>query len=431
MVPNRQDNNHPEHHSPVIVTIDGQQYDLTDFARHHQGGEEVIRHLNGKDISVLIRQVHSHDEKVWRILNFCKVDSSQPAQEQRCPVDKAWFYLQNNLKSKGLFNLSLFDVFFHYLLPISLFWLGVIYFLHSQPLLAGLLATLGSLKSVHFMHDLGHQAVFETGEGNRWATRWLGILLLGMDTRVFGSNHMIHHSFTNVVGEDEALENGPIKFHPDQGSPTPYQQFIWLFIMGMTGPYFWLGQFARLVPDFLYKYLPLPYGNWRKGTATQQAVLLTWHESAFALLRLAIMIYFLGFWLTIIPVVIAISFTAYIATLNHFHLPILTAKQEALSGKSFVECQAEVTQNWYWYPRWFWTWLSGGLDLHLAHHLFPTLPSFRLRRADREIRKFCEQFNLPYYEVTLLNAMRSAFYKTTDPNNDIFIEKANRFTQSS
>lgn len=403
----------------VIVTIDGEHYDLSLFASRHAGGSDVIEHLHGKDISVLLRQVHNDDAEVWRLLKSCRIYSGR--KPRRCPVtgstltqdEKDWFALFKKFKELGLFEAKVSDLTISFALPILGFWmLGIAASFFSFPL-ALLFLTLSASKSVHLLHDLGHHAIMRTGEQNRSLTRWLGIILLGMDTRVFCSNHMIHHSFTNVLEQDEALDNHPVVWHPDQGNPYSGQEKYWYAMLSVAGIYFWIGQFVRIVPKPLAKFFP--YQNWLKGNHRQSQVLMDFNDSALTLLRFAISFYFLGFWLTLAPAVIAVGITAFFASLNHFHLPIF--REEELKNDAFthISHQTHTTQSWYWRPRWLWSWLSGGLDSHLTHHLFPTMPSYNFAKANPYVREFCESHNLPYHECTFPKAVAKAHRKSTHP----------------
>lgn len=45
--------------------------------------------------------------------------------------------------------------------------------------------------------------------------------------------------------------------------------------------------------------------------------------------------------------------------------------------------------------------LTGNLSLQIEHHLFPDMPSIRLREASKEVRAICQEFDLPYTEGAL------------------------------
>jgi fatty acid desaturase len=50
--------------------------------------------------------------------------------------------------------------------------------------------------------------------------------------------------------------------------------------------------------------------------------------------------------------------------------------------------------------------LFGGLNNHIEHHLFPSMPTARLRRARRITREFCRRHGIAYREMSWLAAAR-------------------------
>ncbi|HET9690707.1 MAG TPA: fatty acid desaturase, partial [Acidimicrobiales bacterium] len=52
------------------------------------------------------------------------------------------------------------------------------------------------------------------------------------------------------------------------------------------------------------------------------------------------------------------------------------------------------------------TFLLGGLDLQIEHHLFPTMPRPNLREARPHVQSFCAANGLTYCETTLADSYR-------------------------
>jgi fatty acid desaturase len=50
--------------------------------------------------------------------------------------------------------------------------------------------------------------------------------------------------------------------------------------------------------------------------------------------------------------------------------------------------------------------LFGGLNNHIEHHVFPSMPTVRLRTARRITREFCRRHGIPYRETSWLQAAR-------------------------
>ena len=52
----------------------------------------------------------------------------------------------------------------------------------------------------------------------------------------------------------------------------------------------------------------------------------------------------------------------------------------------------------------FYGWLTGGLNQHLTHHLFPTLPHYRLKELEPILAECCREFAYPYLRHDRLTA---------------------------
>ena len=53
------------------------------------------------------------------------------------------------------------------------------------------------------------------------------------------------------------------------------------------------------------------------------------------------------------------------------------------------------------------TWIAGGLNLHVTHHLFPTISQIHLPALSRIVRKTAQEFGVPYKHYSLVGALRS------------------------
>ena len=58
--------------------------------------------------------------------------------------------------------------------------------------------------------------------------------------------------------------------------------------------------------------------------------------------------------------------------------------------------------------------LFGGLNNHIEHHLFPSMPTARLRNARRITREFCRRHGIVYREMSWFAAAREVarYFKT-------------------
>ena len=67
------------------------------------------------------------------------------------------------------------------------------------------------------------------------------------------------------------------------------------------------------------------------------------------------------------------------------------------SGDSWYRFQIESSKNFIIKSR-FWQNICGGLDRHIEHHLYPSLPPNRLYEVSPEIRELCAKRDVRYEE---------------------------------
>src|SRR5580658_7761022 len=80
---------------------------------------------------------------------------------------------------------------------------------------------------------------------------------------------------------------------------------------------------------------------------------------------------------------------------NHKGMPILTADDNS----DFLRRQVLTSRNVR--GGWLTDLALGGLNYQIEHHLFPSMPSPNLRRAQPLIAEFCRQHEVPYCQASL------------------------------
>jgi fatty acid desaturase len=87
---------------------------------------------------------------------------------------------------------------------------------------------------------------------------------------------------------------------------------------------------------------------------------------------------------------------------NHKGMPVLTGKERP----DFLRRQVLTSRNVRGGR--FTDLALGGLNYQIEHHLFPSMPSPNLRRAQRVVRRYCEDLGVTYLETGLLTSYRQA-----------------------
>ncbi|SDN16972.1 Fatty acid desaturase [Actinacidiphila guanduensis] len=87
---------------------------------------------------------------------------------------------------------------------------------------------------------------------------------------------------------------------------------------------------------------------------------------------------------------------------NHKGMPILTGKDRP----DFLRRQVLTSRNVR--GGWFTDLALGGLNHQIEHHLFPSMPSPHLRKAQILVRRYCEELGVAYLETGLITSYRQA-----------------------
>ncbi|MFJ4828272.1 fatty acid desaturase family protein [Streptomyces bacillaris] len=87
---------------------------------------------------------------------------------------------------------------------------------------------------------------------------------------------------------------------------------------------------------------------------------------------------------------------------NHKGMPIRTGKDRP----DFLRRQVLTSRNVR--GTWFTDIVLGGLNYQIEHHLFPSMPSPNLRRAQIVVRRYCEELDVAYLETSLITSYRQA-----------------------
>eukprot|EP01126_Amoeba_proteus_P036051 TRINITY_DN3658_c0_g1_i5.p1 TRINITY_DN3658_c0_g1~~TRINITY_DN3658_c0_g1_i5.p1 ORF type:complete len:170 (+),score=16.43 TRINITY_DN3658_c0_g1_i5:467-976(+) len=98
---------------------------------------------------------------------------------------------------------------------------------------------------------------------------------------------------------------------------------------------------------------------------------------------------------------------ANIVFMNHYVCKQFSEKDQ--ENLNFVELQVRTTRNIN--PSPWMNWFSGGLNLQIEHHLFPTMPRHSLLKVRPLVQQFCKEHNLPYVSLTWTECMSDVLKK--------------------
>ena len=261
-----------------------------------------------------------------------------------------------------------------------------------QLLMAGALGIL--FTQVAFLaHEAAHRQILTAGPANFRLARILAGIV-GMSYSWWDSKHTKHHGNPNQVGKDPDIEVDTISFLDEDAAKsrglirliTRRQGWLFFPLHTLEGLNLHYLSIKHLVSRRQVKGRALELGI----IALRFAVILV---PVFLLLPLGMAFAFIGVMLAVFGVYMGASFAP-----NHKGMPII----EPGARLDFFSKQVRTSRNIS--GGWWATWLMGGLNYQVEHHLFPSMPRLHLAKAREIVREYCENNAVPYTETTLLRS---------------------------
>ena len=279
------------------------------------------------------------------------------------------------------------------------------------PLLAGMvLATMIIAFSVQ--HDANHGSYTRS----RRVNHLIGLSadgLLGFSSYAWRVKHNVaHHTYTNVAGYDDDIAQTPLaRFAPAQ-TVRPWYRFqhyyVWPLYMFMGLRWQTVGDIATFVRGRVgSSTLRFPRGWDLAGLLGGKAFFVTWA------LVLPLLVY--PWWVVLAGYVAFVMVTSLIMATT-FQLAHCVEEAEFTSPaeldaepRAWAVHEVETTVNFC--PRNpVLTWLLGGLNFQIEHHLFPRVPHTHYPAIARIVQANCARHGVRYTsQPSLRAALRSHF----------------------
>lgn len=250
---------------------------------------------------------------------------------------------------------------------------------------------------VFFGHDAGHNQIFGSRRGNWLVGLVAGNTLTGLSFGWWVPKHSAHHAFPNQIDRDPDIEAGAIAF--TAGATEARRGFgrvaarwqAWAFfpLLTLEAANLHVASVRRLLGR-------------RDRSSVIEAVLLGLHVATyltvlFWLLSPVKAVAFIAVQQGVFGLYLGCSFAP-----NHKGMPTIDAGVRL----GFVERQVLTARNVSGGR--FATFLLGGLNYQIEHHLFPRMPRPNLAKSQFLIRAFCAENQLSYREETIVGSYRLA-----------------------
>ncbi|WP_304517519.1 fatty acid desaturase family protein [Cecembia rubra] len=311
------------------------------------------------------------------------------------------YFLEKNLKTTG--NFSLYFKAIVMVLAFIGIYVHLVFFTPIWPFAILESIILGALTAgigFNVMHDGAHGSFSRKG----WVNELAGISInfLGANVHMWKTKHNVaHHSFTNVDDHDDDLNAGAfLRLGPNQKryKVHRFQHRYFIFIYAIL--YFYWVFFTDYKKYVTKKVAETPI----KKMDLKEHVSFWGFKAVHLFLFIILPIYMVGFlpWLVgflifglATGVIMSVVFQlAHVLEETSFPTPDkATNKLE----DDWAIHQLKTTANFATKNK-VLSWLIGGLNFQIEHHLFPNISHIHYPAISKIIKDTCREYGIPYIE---------------------------------
>jgi len=253
-------------------------------------------------------------------------------------------------------------------------------------------------------HDAGHNQVFRTRRRNRLLGLIVGNALIGLSFGWWVPKHNAHHAHPNEMGRDPDIGEGVALASSDAPGNRRGPLVSWL---------------ARWQAPLFFPLMLLRSGGMhvlgikrllrrRDQASAVEACLIMLHAALYLTVVLWVLfplkaLAFVAVQQAVFSLYLGISFAP-----NHKGMPII----ESATAIGFARRQVATARNISGGR--FITFILGGLNYQIEHHLFPSMPRPNLRRVQGLVRDFCAATDLGYREESFAGSFRQIVHHLSD-----------------
>lgn len=287
---------------------------------------------------------------------------------------------------------SFLFVYIHLVFFTPVAWLALV----ECVVLGGLTAAIG----FNVMHDGAHGSFSKY----RWINELAGLSLnfLGANVFMWKTKHnVIHHAYTNVDGVDDDIDAKPFLRLCETQRHYKMHKYQHL--------YFWMA-YSLLYLYWIFVSDYKKYFRGKIGEIPLKKMTLGDHITFWAfkflhiVLFIGLPIYTIGFSSWVVGFLAYGLFSGFVLsivfqlahTVEHTHFP----QPNELSGKMEDEWaihQIKTTANFATRNK-LVSWLVGGLNFQIEHHLFPKISHIHYPAISKIIKKACQEYGIHYIE---------------------------------
>lgn len=311
------------------------------------------------------------------------------------------YFTENKIRPTGNFQL-----YFKAILLITLYVGVYVHLVFYTPatwlalleciVMGGLTAAIG----FNVMHDGMHGSFSKHKFVNSLAG--LSLNFLGANNFMWRTKHnIIHHTYTNIDGIDDDIEARPfLRLCESQKRYKIHKYQHIYFWLAYSLLYIWWVFFTDFKKYFLQKIgeVPLQKMSWLDQLSFWGFKIL------YVFSFVALPIYLQGFTAWLIGYLVFSLFAGFVLSIvfqlahtvedTHFPTPEMPANR---MEHEWAVHQLQTTANFATNNK-FISWLVGGLNFQIEHHLFPKVSHVHYPAISKIIKQACQEFNITYIE---------------------------------
>ncbi len=316
------------------------------------------------------------------------------------------YFFVNNLKKTGDRRLYIKTIL-SFPLAVSLYLF--LLFGHYSPA-AGVVLSISfgftlSVIAMNVMHDACHGSFSE----KKWINTLMGLTMNALGSNAFLwkiKHNILHHTYTNIDGIDNDIAIWPLlRQSPVQKwKPAHRYQFLYMF------PLYGLSTLAWMFIDDFAKYFTRKISSTAIKKISLKEHILFWISKAFCILVYLIIPSSILGWQNCLTGFLIVHLTMGLCLTTVFQLAHLVSNThfEAVeNNKKQIEAEWAVheviTTSNFAMDNKIISWLFGGLNFQIEHHLFPRISHVHYPAISSIVKKECSRHQLPYNYYPTLN----------------------------
>jgi linoleoyl-CoA desaturase len=264
--------------------------------------------------------------------------------------------------------------------------------------------------------NVGHDAIHGAFSERPWVNRVFGwsFDMMGASSGMWaGAHNFVHHTYTNVAGVDDDIEPGPALRFFDRPDVKPWHRFQHLYCWFL---YPLVGVLWVYHKDYMLMLRVDPRTGKRASPAAMAGVLTGKALHYVLLLVIPLLVLPNPAWQIVMGYFLSISvggFTlAIVFQLAHavegVVAPVLEPGATKVSD-GWADHQMKTTANFG--TTWLATFVTGGLDHQIEHHLFPRISHVHYPKLSPIVKAVALKHGLPYVHNGSFPAALGSHYR--------------------